>query len=40
MTVETIRDVLGWCSAMNFGLLLVWFVGIILAKDWIFKVHS
>ncbi len=40
MTVETIREVLGWCSVMNFGLLFVWFVGIILARDWIFKIHS
>ncbi len=40
MTVETIREVLGWCSAMNFGLLFVWFVGIILARDWVFRIHS
>ena len=40
MTVETIREVLGWCSAMNFGVLFVWFLGIILARDWIFRIHS
>ena len=40
MTVETVREVLGWCSAMNFGVLFVWFLGIILARDWIFRIHS
>jgi len=40
MTVETVREVLGWCSAMNFGVLFVWFLGIILARDWIFRIHT
>ena len=40
MTVEMVRDFLGWCAVMNIGLLLVWFVGIVVAHDWIFRVHS
>ena len=40
MTVETLRAFLGWCSVMNYGLLFVWFVGIVVARDWIFGLHS
>ncbi len=40
MTVETLRDVLGWCCAINFALLIVWFIGFVLARDWVFKIHG
>ncbi len=40
MTVETIRDVLAWCSVINFALLLLWFVGFLLARDWVYRVHG
>jgi hypothetical protein len=40
MTLETIRDVLGWCSVINIGLLLWWFVAITLMHDWVYKYHS
>ncbi len=40
MTAEMLRDVLGWCSVINFGLLLVWFVGFVVAHDLIFRIHS
>jgi len=40
MTIETIRDVLGWCSVINIGLLLWWFVALTLLHDWVYKYHS
>lgn len=40
MIVETIRDVLAWCSVINFALLLLWFVGFLLARDWLYRVHG
>ena len=40
MTLETIRVFLGWCSVMNFALLLLWFLGIVVAGDWIYRFHS
>ncbi len=40
MTVETIRDVLAWCSVINFALLLLWFAGFLLARDWVYRVHG
>lgn len=40
MTLEIIRKALGWCSLINLGLLLWWFLFFILAKDWVYRVHS
>ena len=40
MTVETIRDVLGWCAVINLGLLLWWFLSFMLAHDWIYRIHA
>ena len=40
MTVEMLRDVLGWCTLINFGVLLVWLVGFIVAPDLIFRIHG
>ena len=40
MTIETIRTVLGWCSIINMGLLLWWFLIIVLAHDLVYKWHS
>ena len=40
MTFEVIRDVLAWCTVINYGLLVFWFVGFVLAHDWIYRVHG
>ncbi len=40
MTLELVRDTLGWCAAINFGLLIVWFVGFLVARDWIRRLHG
>ena len=40
MTVETIRDVLGWCAVINLGLLLWWFLFFMLAHDWMYRIHG
>ena len=40
MTLETIRVFLGWCSVMNSALLLLWFLGFVVAGDWIYRFHS
>ena len=40
MAIETLRAVLGWCSIINMGLLLWWFLIIIVAHDWVYKFHS
>ncbi len=40
MTVEIIRDVLGWCTVINYLILLLWFFVFSLAHDWLYKFHG
>ena len=40
MTVETMRAVLGWCSIINMGLLLWWFLFVMGAHDLMYRWHS
>ena len=40
MTVVTIRELLGWCCVINMGLLLWWFLIILFAHDWVYRIHS
>ena len=39
MTVDTLREFLGWCAVINFGVLLVWFLAFALARDFIQDLH-
>ncbi len=39
MTVELIRDVLGWCTLINISLFLTWFLMFSLAHDFVFNLH-
>jgi len=39
MTPEIIRDTLGWCAVINYGLLLWWFSAFTLAHDWMYRLH-
>jgi len=40
ISVGVIREILGWCCIINFGLLLWWFLAFTLARDFIYKMHS
>ena len=40
MTLEDIRAVLGWCSIMNGGILLFWFLMFLRARGFVYRVHS
>ncbi len=40
MTLEIVRDTLAWCSVINIGLLLWWFLFITFAHDWTYRYHS
>ena len=40
MTVEQISDVLAWCSVINIGLLLWWFLMFALAHDFVYRLHG
>tara|TARA_B100000315_G_scaffold246593_1_gene274067 strand:- start:5018 stop:5266 length:249 start_codon:yes stop_codon:yes gene_type:complete len=40
MTIEFIREVLGWCTVINFGILLWWFLWVRLAHDWVYHLQK
>ena len=40
MTLEAIRSMLGWCTLINWGMLLLWFLMISVAHDWIYGIHG
>jgi hypothetical protein len=40
MTIEFIRRFLLWCLAFNYVVLLVWFLVFVLARNWLFQLHS
>lgn len=39
MALETVRDMLAWCSVINIGLLLWWWLVISFAHDWVYRLH-
>jgi hypothetical protein len=40
MSAEIARDVLLWCTVINYAVLLCWFLCFTLAHDWIQKIHG
>lgn len=40
MTTELVLGVLGWCTVINFGILLFWWLCLMLAHDWVYRLHS
>lgn len=40
MTVELVREVLGWCSVINIAMLIVWGLMFMMVHDLIYKFHS
>jgi hypothetical protein len=39
MTLEIIRDMLAWCTFINWIFLLWWLVFFIGAHDWMYRIH-
>lgn len=40
MTLEMFRSLLLYCTIINFGILLVWFVGFVAGRRWMFRLHG
>jgi len=40
MAIQDLRSVLGWCTIIDYALLLFWFVVFILAHDWLHRLHG
>jgi hypothetical protein len=40
MSIELTRSFLLWCTVINYGILLVWFLLFTLAHDWMRRFHG
>lgn len=40
MSIELVRDVLLWCTVINYGMLLVWVLAFIGAHEWMHRLHG
>ena len=40
MTLEIVRNALGWCTLINMAFLLIWLIMFIVGRDWIDRMHS
>ena len=40
MTVEALRDMLAWCTVVDYVILLIWFFFFIFAHDFLHRIHS
>ena len=40
MTKDDIRGILGWCTVINFGFMMLWFLVFLVAHDFVYQVHS
>jgi hypothetical protein len=40
MSIDMLRDAFLWCAVINYGVLLVWFLFFILARDSMHRLHG
>jgi hypothetical protein len=40
MNIEFMREFLLWCTIINFGILVAWFVFFVVARDWMRGFHG
>ena len=40
MSLEIAKTFLLWCLAINYAVLLLWFLAFRFAHDWMFRLHS
>ncbi len=40
MDLETLRCFFGWCTLINIGLLLFWFLFMAFAHDFVYQMHT
>jgi hypothetical protein len=40
VSIELTRSFLLWCTVINYGILLVWFLVFVFAHDWIQRIHG
>ena len=36
MTLEIFRSILGWCAIINYFIIIVWFLVMVYANEWLY----
>ena len=40
MTLDAVRDLLLWCTVINYAVLLLWFLVFKFAHGWMYRLHG
>jgi hypothetical protein len=40
MTITVLKELLLWSAAINYGVLLLWFLLFVAGHDWIYQLHT
>ncbi|MFQ3236720.1 MAG: hypothetical protein ACI9C4_002293 [Paraglaciecola sp.] len=40
MHIEQLTNLFGWCTAIDYIFLVIWFAMFMVAHDWIYKTHQ
>jgi hypothetical protein len=40
MSIEQLREVLAWCTVINFGILIYWWLMFMLAHNFVYRLHG
>lgn len=40
MSIDQVREVLAWCTVINFGILIFWWIMFMLAHDFVYRLHT
>ena len=40
MSFEMVRKALLWCTVINYGVLLMWWLCFLVAHDWMYRLHG
>jgi hypothetical protein len=40
MSVDTTRTILLWCTIIDYGILLIWFLFFLFLHDWLYRLHT
>jgi len=37
MTIQILREALLWCTLINYGVLIIWFLLLVLPHEWLYR---
>jgi hypothetical protein len=40
MTANELKEMLLWCTGINYAVLLIWFGAFVCAHDWLYRLHA